>query len=166
MSCCNQTQAVSAQNDIADILTRIIAFLQMIADLFAKKSQASVQTLGVCEQALVDEIKAELFGLLTRLPMPVQRYFQCKIGITPTPVQPQIIPGLGSLGALASLGDFAKYLPQILAFLKAVGPYLPQIMEFIKTITGGATPAPTSPTTPGAPLSPAADYSPTAVQRC
>lgn len=165
MSCCSQSQAMPvAQNDVADILNRLAAFLAMLAGLFTKKT--TTQALSVCEQTLVDEIKAEVLALLSRLPPMVQRYINCKLGLTPAPapLEPQGF-GLGSVGALAGLGDLAKYLkylPQILEVLKSIGPILDQLLPLLK---GLAPAGPASPADPAAPLQPSG-YAPRGVQRC
>lgn len=150
MACCGEVNT-KAQNDVADFIKTLIALLQRLAGFFDSLNAPAAQALGACEQAFVDELKAELFQILGRLPTKVQGYFNCKLGLV-DPVSTQSIAGLGSLIALLpKLMELVKYLPQLLALWKQL-----QDSGLLGNLPGGPT----------QPVMPASDYSPKSVQRC
>jgi len=152
MACCDE---VKTQNDVADLIQKLIALLQRLSGFFdsLNVAQSKTQALGPCEQALIDDVKAELLRVLAALPGKVQGYINCKLGFAPQ-TSTQSIAGLGSLIAL---------LPQLMQLLK----YLPQIMELINQLmemlkNGGNSGGGTGPVQPVMPN----DYSPKSVDRC
>lgn len=159
----NQAQAVQAvpQNDVANFLTGLIALftklgftglvplLTQLRDFFEHLNDPQVQALGECEAAFVANLRGELMTLLARIPPHVQVYINCKLGV----------PSMSLVSApQAGWGDLISLIPKLVELAK----YLPQIIAFIKMLLDALPKNPTVPLPPAQP----SDYSPRAVPRC